>query len=87
MMKRIPTRLGDVLILHTAKAFTVNAVGQVTSDGQQDFHHQTTAKYIHDRGEAETFAKTLVKPGGLVFFRNIDTDEWSEIVTSNTGRV
>jgi hypothetical protein len=87
MTKRIPTRLGDVLILHTSKGFTVHAVGQVTSDGQQDFHHQTKAKYIDDRREAETFAKALTEPGGRVFFRNIDTDEWSEIVTTNTGRV
>jgi hypothetical protein len=79
----IPTQRGDVLILHTAKAFTINAVGQVESDGQQDFHGQTKTKYIHDRREAETFATALAKPSGRLFFRNIDTDDWSEISTGS----
>jgi hypothetical protein len=80
----IPTQRGDVLILRTAKAFTINAVGQVESDGQQDFHGQTNTKYIHDRREAEMFASALAKPSGRVFVRNIDTAEWFEIPEGGT---
>ena len=80
----IPTQLGDVLILHTAKAFTINVVGRVTVDGQQDFYGQTTAQYIDDQHNAKTFAKTLATPGCRVFFRNIDTDKWFEISEGGT---
>ena len=37
MAKRIPTQRGDVLILQTAKSFTIYAVGTVFEDGQQEF--------------------------------------------------
>jgi hypothetical protein len=77
--KRIPTQIGDVLILWTAHAFSIYVVGHVVTDGQQDFHGQKNAKYISERAAAEAAAKTLVVPGRRIFIRNIDTDDWSEI--------
>lgn len=79
MAKEIPTRLGDVLILHTAQAFTVYVVGQVSEDGQQDFYGQTVAKYVDNRVAAVAAAKALAESGRRIFLRNIDTDDWSEI--------
>jgi hypothetical protein len=75
-----------LILLHAAKGFTINVVGRVTDDGQQDCHHQTPAKYIHDRREAQTFARALAKPSGRVVFRNIDTAEWSEIPSAAPRR-
>jgi hypothetical protein len=42
MAKPIPTRFGDVLLLHTKQAFSVYVVGLVSIDGQQDFHGQNS---------------------------------------------
>ena len=78
MAKRIPTQTGDVLILSTDQAFSVYVVGQVSTDGQQDFHDQKNAQYIGDLAAA----KALAIRGGRIFIRNIDTDEWSEIPIS-----
>lgn len=77
--KRIPTKIGDVLILETDWAFEIYVVGRVTKDGQQDFHGQKDAQYISDGAAAKAAAKTLVVPGRRIFVRNIDTDDWSEI--------
>jgi hypothetical protein len=54
-------------------------VGPVSHDGQQDFHAQTNVKYEIDRAAAVAEAKALVRPGRRIFFRNIDTGDWSEI--------
>jgi hypothetical protein len=35
---RIPTKVGDVLILRTNQSFSTFAVGPVMTDGQHDFH-------------------------------------------------
>jgi hypothetical protein len=75
----MPTQFGDVLILRTHLAFTIHAVGPVSHDGQQDFHAQTNVKYEIDRAAAVAEAKALVRPGRRIFFRNIDTGDWSEI--------
>jgi hypothetical protein len=77
--KPIPTQVGDVLILWTAKSFTIHAVGQVSRDGQQDFHAQMNVKYMSDRAAAVAEAKALVVPGRRIFLWNLDTREWSEI--------
>ena len=79
MVKRIPTQLGDVLILRTDHSFTLHAVGQVTKDGQQDFDTHKDVKYTSDRATALADAKALVVPGRRIFFRNLDTGDWSEI--------
>lgn len=70
---------GDVLILGTTKSFSVFAVGRVSHAGQQDFNGEPDAKYVNDRATAEAEAKALVTPGRRMYFRNLDTGEWSEI--------
>lgn len=79
MSKQIPTQLGDALILRTEQAFTIHVVGRVVKDGQQDFLGQADLEYVIDRAAAIAAAKALVMPGRQVFFRDIDTGEWSEI--------
>lgn len=75
----MPTQPGDVLILRTDQSFTTHAVGQVTQDGQQDFTTHLNLKYASDRAAAVAEAKTLVVPGRRIFFRNLDTGDWSEL--------
>ena len=79
MDRRIPTQLGDVLILRTNHSFTLYAVGQVTKEGQQDFDTHINVKYARDRAGALTNTKALVVPGRKIFFRNLDTGDWTEI--------
>ena len=82
MAKRIPTQRGDVLILRTAKSFAVYAVGPVFEDGQQEFYRQAqNVKHLSDRAAAIAEAKALVSAGRRIFLRNIDTDDWSEILS------
>jgi hypothetical protein len=77
--KLVPTRLGDVLVLRTDQSFVMHVVGQVSKDGQQDFQNQTNTRYVLDHDVAVAEAKTLRVPGRRIFFRNIDTGDWSEI--------
>jgi hypothetical protein len=80
MGESIPTQPGDVLILSTDQSFTVYAVGLVTKDGQQEFDTQMNVKYDRARETAMADAKALLAPGRRIFFRNIDTGEWCEIL-------
>jgi hypothetical protein len=75
----MPTRRGDVLILLTAQTFTVHVVGLVTQDGQQDFQTSKNTTYVRERADAVAQAKACVMPEGRIFFRNLDSDQWSEI--------
>jgi hypothetical protein len=77
--KRIPTEIGDVLILQTEKSFTVYVVGVVAVKNQQDFHGQETVKNLPDHTTAIATAKALVAPGRRIFLRNLDAGDWSEI--------
>ena len=79
IVNRIPTRIGDVLILETTQSYTIYGVGKVSKDGQQDFGSHTDITYADDRASAVIQANALVAPGRKIFFRNIDTGEWSEI--------
>jgi hypothetical protein len=79
MAKRIPTRLGDVLILRTEQSFSIYAVGPVYKYGQQDFRGQTNMKYVNGPQAAIAEAKSIVIPGRRIFVLNIDTADWSEI--------
>jgi type IV secretory pathway ATPase VirB11/archaellum biosynthesis ATPase len=72
---------GDVLILGTAKSFEVYAVGRVVRDGQQDFPGEAGVTYSCVRVTAEAVAKAIVAPGHRIHFRDLDTGEWSEILT------
>lgn len=72
---------GDVLILGTAKSFAVYAVGCVVRDGQQDLGGVAGVKYSRVRSTAEAAAKAIVEPGRRIYFRDLDTGEWSEILT------
>jgi hypothetical protein len=76
---RIPTRRGDVLILFTAQSFAVHAFGPVSEDSQQDFHSHANVKYEPDQVAAVAGARAVVNAGGHIFFRNLDSGEWSEI--------
>jgi hypothetical protein len=40
MVKRIPTQVGDVLILRSDQSFTVRVIGAMSKDGQQDIENQ-----------------------------------------------
>jgi hypothetical protein len=78
--KPIPTQPGDVLILLTKdRSFSVYAVGPVSKDGEQDFFTGMNVKYERDRSAAVDAAKAIVAPGRRIFFRNLDTGDWSEI--------
>jgi hypothetical protein len=79
MHKRIPTQVGDVLILQTTQSYTIYAVGRVSKDGQQDFGREQDVKYEKDYHAALGQAKALVVHGRRVFLRNLDADDWSEI--------
>jgi hypothetical protein len=79
IVKRIPTHIGDVLILETTQSYTIYGVGKVSKDDQQDFGSQTDITYANDHAAAVTQAKALVAQGRKIFLRNIDTGEWSEI--------
>jgi hypothetical protein len=79
MAKRLSTHRGDVLILLTEQSYTTYAVGQVSRDGQQDFHLEGNVTYAPNRAAAMTTAKALVTTEGRIFIRNIDTDSWSTI--------
>ena len=70
---------GDVLILGTTRSFSVYAVGRVSRTGQQDFHGDVDLKYSSVRATAEAEAKALLTPGRRIYFRNLDTGDWSEI--------
>jgi hypothetical protein len=79
MENRIPTQVGDVLIVGTSRSFATHAVGQVFKDGQQHFHNQANVKHLSNRAAAVAEAKALVAPGRRMFYLNLDTGEWSEI--------
>jgi len=81
MARPVPTHCGDVLILLTARSFTVYVVGRVSVDGQQDFHGEANVKYVDDRTTALAEATALVVPGRRIFLLNIDSGDWSEIAT------
>jgi hypothetical protein len=79
MAERVPTQRGDVLILRTDHSFTLHVVGLVTKDGQQDFDTHLHLKYECNRDIAVADARGLGLPGRRIFFRNLDTGDWSEI--------
>jgi len=79
MVKRIPTQVGDVLILRTTQSYVVHAVGRVFKDGQQDFSSEANVNYEIDYAAAVAQAKALVSPRRRIFCRNIDTGDWHEI--------
>ena len=81
MAKRIPSLVGDVLILRTTQSFAVHVVGRVSHDGQQDFSSETDVHYADDYAKAVARARALVLPGGRIYFRDIDSGDWHEITT------
>jgi hypothetical protein len=66
------TREGDVLILLTAKNYTVFAVGRVSKDGQCDFDWEPNVQHTRRRDEALTVAEALlVREDGSSFRTSI----------------
>jgi hypothetical protein len=76
---KLPTQLGDVLILRTKKSFVVYAVGSVSHAGQQDFHDRQQVRYFPGRDAALDASKALIAPGGRVYLLDLDTAQWSKI--------
>jgi hypothetical protein len=79
MAKQIQTRVGDVLILQTAKSYTVFAVGRVSKDGQRDFDSEPNVQHVSDSEAAFAAARALRAPGRRILLRDLDTGEWSEV--------
>jgi hypothetical protein len=69
IVKRIPTHIGDVLILETTQSYTIYGVGKVSKDDQQDFGSQTAITYADDRASAVIQAKGLVAQGSEDFLQ------------------
>ena len=84
MCGRIPTQLGDVLILRTTHSFTVHVVGRVCMNAQQDFASQRNLKCLDAQTSALAEAKAIAVPGGRIFMRNMDTGEWCEMPAPGT---
>ena len=81
MPKRIPTEIGDVLILRTEESFSIHAVGLVTENGQQGFRgHAKHVKHVSGRAEALAEARSLLAPGRRIYLLDMDTGEWSEVL-------
>jgi hypothetical protein len=79
VIEHIPIQRGDVLILWTRQSFEIHAVGQISQDGQQDFHRRTAVRHISDRTDAVTEARARVAADRTIFLRDMDTGQWSEI--------
>ena len=79
MAKRVPTKIGDVLILGTNKSYTAYTVGCVSEDGQTEFPSRAAVTYMPERAAAEAQARTLVHPGRRIFLLDLDTGDWVEI--------
>jgi len=78
-MLRIPTEVGDVLILRTEHTFSIHAIDVVTKTGQQDFRGHVHVKYVRNDEEALTEARALCVPGRRIFLLDIDSGDWSQI--------
>ena len=76
MADRIPTQIGDVLILHKSSNPT-HAVGAVSEQSQQDL--KANMSYEPDRAAAEAAARKLVMPGRRIYIKNTDTGHWAEL--------
>jgi hypothetical protein len=79
MVRHIQTRVGDVLILQTARSYTIFALGRVSRDGQHDFSGDPNVQHVSDRDAALVAAKALLIAGRRILLRDLDSGEWSEI--------
>jgi hypothetical protein len=79
MVRHIQTHAGDVLILKTAKSYTVFALGRVSRDGQRDFDGDPNVQHASDRDAALVAARALIAAGRRILLRDLDTGEWSEM--------
>ena len=86
MLRRIPTRRGDVLILAASQTFSTYAVAMVDEDGQQDFGSGFNGRYLVSLQDAVKQAKTVVVPQGRIYLMNIDAGEWAIISCEITER-
>lgn len=76
MPDRIPTQIGDVLILHK-RNIPAHEVGAISEDGQQNL--KADMSHEPDRAAAEAAARKLVKPGRRIYIKNSDTGHWAEL--------
>ena len=70
---RIPTRVGDVLILETRHSFTIYAVAEVSQDGQQACGAHMKVTHTRNREAAVAQARAAVLAGRRIFVRDLDT--------------
>jgi hypothetical protein len=81
MADPVPTLAGDALVVEIGRrSLTFYAVGRVIADGQQDFLTEGRALYGNDRRQAMTRAKVLAVPGRRIYWLNIETGRWSEVI-------
>jgi hypothetical protein len=82
MAEPIPTLAGDALVLETGsrQSLTIYAVGRVIADGQQHFRTEGRALYSSDRKQTLMRAKVLVLPRRRIYWLNVDTGDWSEVI-------
>jgi hypothetical protein len=73
-----PTEIGDVLVLHTSRSYTVYAVGAVTVSGQRDFRGSSAVTHMSDHASALRAAKSRVAPSRRIHLLDMDTGDWSE---------
>jgi hypothetical protein len=79
-MEKMPSTIGDVLILVTRRTFTAYTVGLISEDYQQDFmRHQSNISHPNDIAGALSTARSILVDGRRIFLRNMDTNEWSQI--------
>lgn len=76
MLKSMPTKRGDVLILATTQNSYNYAVATVHEDGQQDFGPEFNGRYVASLEVALTQAKAFVMPRGQIYLVNIETGDW-----------
>ena len=82
MLRRMPTRCGDVLILLTTENFASYSVATVSIDGQQDFGRGLNIMHLAGFSAAVKEAKDLVLPGCRTYLVNIDTGDWVLVWTA-----
>lgn len=77
---RLPTRIGDALILRTTQSYTVHAIGRVSHPGQQDFSLEADVRHESDDMNAVARATALLASGGRIYLVDIDSDAWSTVL-------
>jgi hypothetical protein len=76
---RIPTEIGDVLILRTTESYTTHAVGLISERDQQDFSQHTKITHLERLSCGGRSWEDPCRNWRANFRGNLDTGAWSEI--------